>query len=250
MNILIKIEELKQKLTPKVIRLSVTGIFAAGFFGFYALDHGLISNPFEKDDFTVIQNSNDISETGIAKKDIHFVESKMRIEPETVTLYFSYTSKASLSVYKKLKESESKHPDINFRYIHINLSEDWSIAHKVKLTLNAMSVKNISDIELFNYFIATKTDKQLSSITNILLDKEVDLNTFNDTYNSIDISQQSAHDFESYVNTPLSFIPDIYVDGNKQVVLGSLKSYDDIKYVIDSIANKKHLTETQPNNTK
>ena len=70
-----------------------------------------------------------------------------------------------------------------------------------------------------------------------MLERKIDIKTFEEVYMSIDIINKSADDFEEGVSKGFTFIPDIYVNGNNQVVLGALNSFDDISLVIDEINN-------------
>lgn len=235
------VEKLKEKITPKAIRMAIAGVFASSFFTYYAIDHNIVPNPFaNNENASGIEESDDIRVTKIAKQDLHFIQLENDEVRNQVTLFFSYTSKPSWELFKALKAIEPRHPNTDFRYIHLNLSDTWAVAHKVKITLEKLNVTSISDNELFAFFTDKNNSNPLKNITKLLIDHEVDMLMFDDVYNSLEVTQESADHFEQYIITDISFIPDLYIEGNKQVVLGSLNSYSDIDLVLTSIQNRLH----------
>lgn len=173
-----------------------------------------------------------------AKKGVHFIEKKgMKEDKNSVTLYFSYTSKNSYDAYKSLSSmTNSDYENTNLVMHHLNLNPEWAMAHKTKLTLDIMGVSNVTHDDLFNLFTKNKPER-IDDLAYFMLERKIDIKTFEEVYMSIDVINKSADDFEEGVSKGFTFIPDIYVNGNNQVVLGALNSFDDISLVIDEINN-------------
>ena len=173
-----------------------------------------------------------------AKKGVHFIEKEeMEKAKNSVTLYFSYTSKNSYDAYKSISSMiSSEYSDTKLVMHHLNLNPEWAMAHKTKLTLDMMGVTNVTHDDLFKLFIKNKPER-IDDLAYFMLERKIDIKTFEEVYMSIDIINKSADDFERGVSNGFTFIPDIYVNGNNQVVLGALNSFDDISLVIDEVNN-------------
>lgn len=226
------------------VKQVVTGLGFAAVLGLFAFQQGYLDDLLPKEEIVQLNKSDKLAISGVAKEDLHFItHNEMPSKEKTITLYFSYTSAGAKLAYEKISDLMNKFPDYKLEMIHLNLSPEWEFAFKVKTTLDLIAKDKVTDDELFAHFTNSKKSKKntVAELTYLLMEKEIDPRSFEDTLNSIQVSRTSASTFEQYISSEISFIPDVYINGNKQVVLGSLDRYSDIEYIIKTL--------NSPNNT-
>lgn len=229
----------KKLSNPLAIKFLLASSIALPCSFYLAIENGIINTPFSYvSTHTGVEETDDIKMTGVAKEGIHFLALDTKEIKNDITLYYSYTSKSSWEAFKALQSIESKYPEIKFNYVHLNLSDSWSVAHKTKITLRKMNITKLSDNELFSFFTEKKNKSPLRDITGLLIKHNINVENFFEVYNSVDVLKDSASHFEQYINKGINFIPDLYINGNNQIILGSLSSYRDIDLVIKSVLSK------------
>jgi hypothetical protein len=234
---MIKITDLKSNKN-KVVKGVITAIAFATVATLGAYTQGYLSFDTEES----IHQSDKLSITNSAVEGVHFLKNKtMPEEKNTITLFYSYKSKMSKLAFTELKKLEKTIPDAKFNYIPLNINPSWDIAFKAGITLDSIAKGEIKDSELFDFFASKKGD-DIKQISKLLVEHKIDPISFENMYSSSEVSSISAQHFENYINKDISFIPDIYINGNRQVVLGSLDRYSDIKFIYDTLNEKVAIT--------
>ncbi|MCF2901196.1 hypothetical protein L1267_12415 [Pseudoalteromonas sp. OFAV1] len=161
-------------------------------------------------------------------ENIHFIKREsMPVKENTITLYFSYSSKESLNAYSQLLQLIDSLDKVTLEVIHLNLNENWQIPYKTFETLQILK-SPISQEDVFKFFINNKKIKSKSDVTPLLLNNNIDTYSFFEIYDSLEITKKSAQDFESMRSSGIEFVPDIYINGNQQVILGAFKNYSEL----------------------